>query len=127
MREQARRGRQASKARSRFNKYLAAVRRGNPGLKIREFPQGRRIDEVVMVGGATRMPCVRRLVEAVTGVRPRTTVNPDEAVALGAGIQAGILDGSITDMEMMTPMQAAVIRGLHEYERRVAREGEAEE
>jgi molecular chaperone DnaK len=55
------------------------------------------------------MPSVRKLVETVTGLLPRTTVNPDEAVALGAGIHAGMLDGVIGDMEMMTPMQVRVL------------------
>ena len=76
------------------------------------------MSEVVLVGGGTRMPCIRRLVEGVTGVKPRTTVNPDEAVALGAGIHAGVLDGTIENMEMMTPMQAAMLRGLADYDRR---------
>jgi molecular chaperone DnaK len=65
--------------------------------------------QVVLVGGGTRMPSVRKLVETVTGLLPRTTVNPDEAVALGAGIHAGMLDGVIGDMEMMTPMQVRVL------------------
>lgn len=122
MRDRALKGRQVSKARSQYNKNLNAVRKRNPGVKIREFPQGRLIQEVVMVGGATRMPSIQRLVEAVTGIKPRTTVNPDEAVALGAGIHAGVLDGTIEDMDMMTPMQAAIMRGLMDFE---AREGKA--
>jgi hypothetical protein len=123
MRERAMTGRKVSKARSMYSKNLNAVRKRNPGLKIREFPQGRSIQEVVMVGGATRMPSIRRLVAAVTGITPRTTVDPDEAVALGAGIHAGVLDGIIEDMDMLTPMQAAIARGLLDYE---ARAGQAE-
>ena len=118
MRERALKGRQISKARSNYNKNLNAVRKRNPSVKVREFPQGRRLSEVVMVGGATRMPSIQRLVEAVTGIEPRTTVNPDEAVALGAGIHAGVLDGTIEDVEMMTPIQAAILRGLADYESR---------
>jgi molecular chaperone DnaK (HSP70) len=123
MRERAMKGRQVSKARSNYNKNLNAVRKRNPGVKIREFPQGRVIQEVVMVGGATRMPSIQRLVEAVTGRKPRVTVNPDEAVALGAGIHAGVLDGTIEDMEMMTPMQAAIARGLMDFEARGGQKG----
>jgi molecular chaperone DnaK (HSP70) len=118
LRQRTLQGRQASKARAQFTKQLSAVRKRNPGVKIREFPRGRPLTEVVMVGGATRMPSIQRLVEAVTGIKPRTTVNPDEAVALGAGIHAGVLDGTIEDMEMMTPMQSAILRGLMEYEAR---------
>lgn len=123
MRERALKGRQVSKARSNYNKNLNAVRKRNPGLKIREFPQGRVIEEVVMVGGATRMPSIQRLVEAVTGRKPRVTVNPDEAVALGAGIHAGVLDGTIKDMDMMTPMQAAIARGLMDFQARGGQKG----
>jgi len=123
MRERALKGRQVSKARSNYNRNLNAVRKRNPGVKIREFPQGRVIQEVVMVGGATRMPSIQRLVEAVTGRKPRVTVNPDEAVALGAGIHAGVLDGTIEDMEMMTPMQAAIARGLMDFEARGRQKG----
>lgn len=123
MRERALKGRQVSKARSNYNKNLNAVRKRNPGLKIREFPQGRVIEEVVMVGGATRMPSIQRLVEAVTGRKPRVTVNPDEAVALGAGIHAGVLDGTIEDMDMMTPMQAAIARGLMDFQARGGQKG----
>ncbi|EWM21791.1 chaperone protein [Nannochloropsis gaditana] len=123
MRERAMTGRKVSKARSMYSKNLNAVRKRNPGLKIREFPQGRSIQEVVMVGGATRMPSIRRLVAAVTGITPRTTVDPDEAVALGAGIHAGVLDGIIEDMDMLTPMQAAIARGLLDYEARAGQAG----
>ncbi len=51
------------------------------------------IDEVVLVGGATRMPMVQRLVKEIFGREPNRSVNPDEVVALGAAIQAGILQG----------------------------------
>ena len=53
------------------------------------------IDEVVMVGGSTRMSAIRDLVSTMTGKKPNQTVNPDEVVAVGAAIQAGLLAGEI--------------------------------
>jgi molecular chaperone DnaK (HSP70) len=50
---------------------------------------------VLIVGGATRMPAIGRFLKRVTGLTPKPTVNPEEAVALGAAVQAGILDGRI--------------------------------
>lgn len=86
------------------------------GGAINLFPTGRAIDAVLLVGGATRIPCVRRTVRTVTGVEALSsrTVNPDEAVCLGAGILAGMLDGLIPDMQVLSPWQAAVLRVLHE-------------
>ncbi len=52
------------------------------------------LDEVILVGGATRMPLVRQIVRELFGREPNTSQNPDEAVAIGATIQAGILSGS---------------------------------
>jgi molecular chaperone DnaK len=64
------------------------------------------IDEVVLVGGATRVPLVRRRAEELFGRRPHTELNPDEVVALGAAIQAGILAGSVQNMLLLdiTPL-----------------------
>ena len=67
----------------------AALR--DAGLKIGE------IDDVVLVGGSTRIPLVRRRVREIFGREPNVSVNPDEAVALGAAIQADILAGNIQD------------------------------
>ena len=53
------------------------------------------LDKIILVGGSTRMPMVARDIEAFTGIRPEAAVNPDYAVAEGAAIQAGIIDGSI--------------------------------
>ena len=50
---------------------------------------------MVLAGGATRMPAVRRMVAALAGVAPRETVNPEACVALGAAIQAGVLTGQV--------------------------------
>jgi molecular chaperone DnaK len=59
------------------------------------------IDEVVLVGGSTRIPLVRRRVEELFGRRPHTELNPDEVVALGAAVQAGVLSGRRTDMLLL--------------------------
>ena len=68
------------------------------------------IDEVVLVGGQTRMPLVQKTVQELFGCEPRRDVNPDEAVALGAAIQAGILSGSVKDILLMdvTPLSLGI-------------------
>ncbi len=64
------------------------------------------IDEVVLVGGMTRMPAVQEKVKSIFGKEPARNVNPDEVVALGAAIQAGILAGDISDIVLLdvTPL-----------------------
>ncbi len=62
------------------------------------------IDEVLVVGGMTRMPKVIQTVKAIFGKEPRRSVNPDEVVALGAAIQAGILQGDVTDVQLLDVM-----------------------
>jgi len=68
------------------------------------------LDVVILVGGATRMPLVRRLVSEFFETEPNTTQHPDEAVALGATIQAGVLDGSIGDVTLLdvTPLSLGI-------------------
>ena len=68
------------------------------------------INEVVLVGGSTRIPAIQQLVESLTGKKPNKTVNPDEVVAIGAAIQAGILAGEITDILLLdvTPLSLGV-------------------
>jgi molecular chaperone DnaK len=65
-----------------------------------------KIDEVIMVGGATRMPVIQDLVRKLTGKEPNLTVNPDEVVAVGAAIQAGVLSGEVRDVVLLdvTPL-----------------------
>jgi molecular chaperone DnaK len=65
-----------------------------------------KIDEVVMVGGSTRMPVIQELVKKLTGKDPNLTVNPDEVVAIGAAIQAGVLAGEVRDVVLLdvTPL-----------------------
>ena len=68
------------------------------------------IDEVVLVGGSTRMPLVRQLVEELFGQTPHSELNPDEVVALGAAVQAGILAGDNKDMLLLdvTPLSLGI-------------------
>ncbi|KAM3408005.1 hypothetical protein ACQJBY_001350 [Aegilops geniculata] len=64
------------------------------------------IDEVILVGGSTRIPAVQDLVKKMTGKDPNVTVNPDEVVALGAAVQAGVLSGDVSDIVLLdvTPL-----------------------
>lgn len=68
------------------------------------------IDEVVLVGGATRMPMVQELVRSLTSKEPHKGVNPDEVVAVGAAIQAGVLAGDVKDVLLLdvTPLSLGV-------------------
>jgi len=68
------------------------------------------INEIVLVGGSTRIPAIQNLVESMTGKKPNQTVNPDEVVAVGAAIQAGILAGEISDILLLdvTPLSLGV-------------------
>jgi molecular chaperone DnaK len=68
------------------------------------------IDEIVLVGGSTRVPLVRRRVEELFGKTPHSQLNPDEVVALGAAVQAQILAGGITDMLLLdvTPLSLGI-------------------
>ncbi len=68
------------------------------------------LDEVVLVGGATRMPMVQELVRQLTGKEPNKSVNPDEVVAVGAAIQAGVLGGEVKDVLLLdvTPLSLGV-------------------
>ena len=68
------------------------------------------IDHVVLVGGSTRMPAVTELVMEMTGNEPNKTVNPDEVVAIGAAIQAGVLKGEVKDVLLLdvTPLSLGI-------------------
>ena len=68
------------------------------------------IDHVVMVGGSTRMPAVQELVKSLTGQEPHKGVNPDEVVAAGAAIQAGVLKGDVKDILLLdvTPLTLGI-------------------
>ncbi len=68
------------------------------------------LDEVVLVGGSTRIPAVQQLVRQITGKEPNQGVNPDEVVAVGAAIQAGVLAGEVKDILLLdvTPLSLGV-------------------
>ncbi len=68
------------------------------------------IDDVILVGGQTRMPKVQEFVKQIFGKEPRKDVNPDEAVALGAAIQAGVLGGEVKDVLLLdvTPLSLGI-------------------
>jgi molecular chaperone DnaK len=68
------------------------------------------LDEIVMVGGSTRIPAVQELVKRVTSKDPNQTVNPDEVVAVGAAIQGGVLAGEVKDILLLdvTPLSLGV-------------------
>lgn len=72
--------------------------------------QKSQIDEIILVGGSTRVPLVMSKVEQFFGKKPNASVNPDEAVALGAAIQAGIIQGDVTDVLLIdvTPLSLGI-------------------
>jgi len=74
------------------------------GLSISE------VDEVILVGGQTRMPLVQKFVKDFFGKEPRKDVNPDEAVAVGAAVQAGVLTGEVKDVLLLdvTPLSLGI-------------------
>ncbi|MFA7324291.1 MAG: molecular chaperone DnaK [Candidatus Nanopelagicales bacterium] len=69
-----------------------------------------KIDQVVLVGGSTRMPAVSELVKSETGKEPNKGVNPDEVVAIGAALQAGVLKGEVKDVLLLdvTPLSLGI-------------------
>lgn len=68
------------------------------------------IDQVILVGGSTRMPAVQELVEKITGKKPNMSVNPDEVVAMGAAVQGGVLAGDVEGILLLdvTPLSLGV-------------------
>jgi molecular chaperone DnaK len=86
---------------------LGPVRQAMEDAKVTEND----IDEVILVGGSTRIPAVQNLVKRLTGGKdPNMTVNPDEVVAIGAAIQAGVLKGEVSDVLLLdvTPLSLGV-------------------
>ena len=69
-----------------------------------------KIDEVVLVGGQTRMPAIQKLVKDLFGKEPNKGVNPDEVVAIGAAVQAGVLSGDVKDLLLLdvTPLTLSI-------------------
>ena len=80
-----------------LEKTLVSMRRALSDSKL--TPKD--LEKVILVGGATRMPAVVELVENFTGKKPYKNINPDEAVAIGAAIQAGVLGGEVKDILLL--------------------------
>jgi molecular chaperone DnaK len=78
-------------------------------LKDAKFEKGD-IEEVVLVGGMTRMPLIQKTVEEFFGKKPNISVNPDECVAMGAAVQAGVLQGEVKDVLLLdvTPLSLGI-------------------
>ena len=78
-------------------------------LKDAKLDKGQ-LDEVVLVGGSTRIPGIQELVKSLTGKVPNQTVNPDEVVAIGAAVQGGVLSGEVKDILLLdvTPLSLGV-------------------
>ncbi|GDY11243.1 chaperone protein DnaK [Planctomycetota bacterium] len=68
------------------------------------------VDEVILVGGSTRMPCAQRVAEEIFGKKPKMDVNPDEVVAVGAAVQGGVLTGEVKDVLLLdvTPLSLGI-------------------
>lgn len=81
----------------------------NKAIKDSEFSKSE-IDEILLVGGMSRMPKVQTVVEQIFGKAPSRSVNPDEAVAIGAAIQGGVLSGNVTDVLLLdvTPLSLGI-------------------
>ena len=120
MRREQLQGRRAAKERRRQRgavmKEMRRLQKEYADPSIATFPGGRSLDDVILVGGATRMPCVQRLLRTVTGIEPKSSVNPDEAVSLGAAVLAGIMDGEIRGMDVMSAWQAAMYKAFYEQQ-----------
>ena len=89
-----------------FDKILDPCRRAIKNSKV----EMKDIDEVVLVGGSTRIPKVQSLVKDFFGKEPNRSVNPDEVVAIGAAIQGGVLKGDVTDVLLLdvTPLSLGI-------------------
>jgi molecular chaperone DnaK len=89
-----------------LREQLEIIRILNPDAKLKPTE----VDEVILVGGSTRMPQVQDLVKQLTGKEPNRSVNPDEVVAVGAAIQAGVLGGEVKNIVLLdvTPLSLGV-------------------
>ncbi len=101
-------------SRSKFEELIASLLKRIKGpvekaLKDAKLSKND-IDEVLLVGGSTRVPAVQKIVKDILGKEPNQTVNPDEVVALGAAIQAGVLTGEVDDIVLLdvTPLSLGV-------------------
>ena len=101
-------------SRSKFEEIIAPLLKRIHGpveaaLKDAKLGKGD-IDEVILVGGSTRVPAVKKIVQDLLGKAPNQSVNPDEVVALGAAVQAGVLTGEVDDIVLLdvTPLSLGV-------------------
>ncbi|CAN5156871.1 molecular chaperone DnaK [soil metagenome] len=101
-------------SRSEFNRLTADLVEGTAGpvrqaMKDAGMDKGQ-VDQVILVGGSTRIPAVQEKVKEITGKDPHKGINPDEVVALGAAIQAGVLSGDVKDVLLLdvTPLSLGI-------------------
>jgi molecular chaperone DnaK len=92
------------------DKPLRAHQEAVQGLPEGRRTQRREIDELVLVGGMTRMPKVVEIAKQLAGKQPHQGVNPDEVVAIGAAIQGGVLKGDVRDVLLLdvTPLTLGI-------------------
>jgi len=100
--------------RAQFNQLTADLVEATAGptrqaMQDAELEQGD-IDEVILVGGSTRIPAIQEQVEEITGKEPNRGINPDEVVAIGAAIQGGVLAGEVKDVLLLdvTPLSLGI-------------------
>jgi len=111
--------RQVAKREKKYREESRKVQDTLPDTKVRaDGISGRPISRIVLVGGATRMPTIGRIISSLTGVVPQRTVDPDEAVALGCAVHVGVLDGNEEMGVVLNPMKAALLRAVIDKERR---------
>jgi molecular chaperone DnaK (HSP70) len=111
--------RQVAKQERKYREESRKVQDRLPDNKVRaDGISGRPISRIVLVGGATRMPTIGRIISSLTGVVPQRTVDPDEAVALGCAVHVGVLDGDEEMGVVLNPMKAALLRAVIDKERR---------
>jgi len=116
---------QERKYREESRKVLSQQPENN--IKVRtDGISGRPISRIVLVGGATRMPTIGRIISSLTGVTPQRTIDPDEGVALGCAVHVGVLDGKEEMGVVLSPMKAALLRAAIEKEQREGRSIEEE-
>ncbi len=101
----------AGEARERWSMTCCRSRLGRAKQAMKDAGvDASKIDEVVLVGGQTRMPAIQKLVKELFGKEPHKGVNPDEVVAIGAAVQAGVLSGEVKDLLLLdvTPLTLSI-------------------
>ena len=103
---------EASLSRAKLEQLCSEVidRLEAPAKSCMKDADGVTVDKVLLVGGMTRMPCVQSKIKDIFGIEPSKSVNPDEAVAMGAAIQGGIIKGEVKDLLLLdvTPLTLAI-------------------